>query len=87
MDQAEPQAAALSRRSKNAITLQIIAALIAYLLVRLAQLRARSPLSTQAAYRLITTALMQRRSLDALLQPPPSPIDKGPHEQLVMALA
>ncbi len=73
--------------SKNAITLQIIAALIAYLLVRLAQLRARSPLSTQAAYRLITTALMQRRPLDALLQPPPSPIDKGPNEQLVMALA
>jgi hypothetical protein len=36
--------------------------------VRLAQLRARSALSTQAAYRLITTALMQRRSLDALLQ-------------------
>jgi IS4 transposase len=37
--------------SKNAITLQIIAALIAYLLVRLAQLRARSALSTQAAGR------------------------------------
>jgi hypothetical protein len=73
--------------SKNAITLQIIAALIAYLLVRLAQLRARTPLSTQAAYRLITTALMQRRPLDALLQPPPSQIDDDPHEQLVMALA
>jgi hypothetical protein len=73
--------------SKNAITLQIIAALIAYLLVRLAQLRAKTALSTQAAYRLIATALMQRRSLDALLHPPPLPIGKGAHEQLVMALA
>jgi hypothetical protein len=73
--------------SKNAITLQIIAALIAYLLVRLAQLRAGTALSTQAAYRLIATALMQRRSLDALLHPPPLPIGKGAHQQLVMELA
>ena len=73
--------------SKNAITLQVIAALIAYLLVRLAQLRARTVLSMQATYRLIATALMQRRSLDALLHPPPLPIGKSPHEQLVMALA
>jgi hypothetical protein len=30
---------------------------------------------------------MQRRSLDALLQPPPLPIGKGSHQQRVMALA
>jgi hypothetical protein len=64
--------------SKNAITLQIIAALIAYLLVRLAQLQAKTGLSTQAAYRLIATALMQRRSLDALLHPPPTHRNPSP---------
>ena len=40
------------------IAVGVIAALIAYLLVRLAQLRAKTALSTQAAYRLIATALM-----------------------------
>jgi len=73
--------------SKNAVTLQIIAALIAYLLVRLAQIRAKTALSMQAAYRLIATALMQRRPLLALLHPPPSPIGNAPQQQLSMALA
>jgi hypothetical protein len=30
---------------------------------------------------------MQRRSLDALLHPPPLPIGKSTHEQLAMELA
>ncbi len=70
--------------SHNAVSLQILAALIAFLLVRLAQLRGRTALSTQAAFRLIGAALMQRRSLDALLHPPPEPIPAPPSCQFIL---
>lgn len=69
---------------RNAVTLQILAALIAFLLVRLAQLRGRTALSAQAAFRLISAALMQRRSLDALLHPPPEPIPAPSSGQFVL---
>jgi IS4 transposase len=51
--------------SKNAITLQVIAALIAYLLVRLAQLRAKTALSMQAGSLSADRHRAQRRSVDA----------------------
>lgn len=56
--------------SRNAITPQIIAALIAFLLVRLAQLRHRATLPAQAAFRLIQASFLHRRPLRELLHPP-----------------
>ncbi len=70
--------------SRNAVTLQVLTALIAFLLVRLAQLRGRTALATQAAFRLIGAALMQRRSLAALLHPPPEPTHPPASAQLVL---
>jgi hypothetical protein len=72
---------------RNAVTLQVLAALIAFLLVRIAQLRAASALPGQAAFRLIGAAAMQRRNLLALLHhPPPSPTPPSA-PQLALALA
>jgi hypothetical protein len=60
--------------SRNAATIQIMAALIAYLLLRLAQLRNRTELSLQAIARLMPGLLLARRSLDSILnQPDPMP--------------
>jgi transposase len=65
--------------SRNAITLQIIAALIAHLLVRLAQLRGQASIGAQALFRLLPPTCFQRRPLDQLLalpnpaQPPDLP--------------
>ena len=59
--------------SRNAVTLQVIAALIAHLLVRLAQLQGQSELATQAIFRLASHTLLQRRPLEDLLKPPPQP--------------
>ena len=68
--------------SRNAITLQIIAALIAYLLVRLAQQRSRTTLTAQAAFRLIQASCLHRRPLDALLHPPrPPPLPNSTPQQ------
>ena len=68
--------------SRNAITLQIIAALIAYLLVRLAQQRSRTTLTAQAAFRLIQASCRHRRPLDALLHPPrPPPLPNSAPQQ------
>lgn len=59
--------------SRNAVTLQVIAALIAFLLVRLAQLLAFSSLTLQEAFRIIAATLLQRRPLHHLLHPPQPP--------------
>jgi hypothetical protein len=56
--------------SRNAVTLQIIAALIAHLLVRLAQLQGLSALAAQAVFRLVSATLFQRRPITELLRPP-----------------
>lgn len=72
--------------SRNAVTLQIMTALIAFLLVRLAQLRSHTTLAAQAAFRLISAAIMQRRSLDALLYPPPQPPPPQISAQLALRL-
>jgi len=72
--------------SRNAVILQVLAALIAFLLVRLAQLRSRSRLTIQAAFRLIGTTIMQRRSLHALLHPPPNPAPPPCSAQFALTL-
>lgn len=72
--------------SRNAITLQIIAALIAHLLVRLAQLQGAATLALQAIFRLIAATLLQRRSLSELLRPPrQSTVDPSPQFSLIFA--
>ena len=71
------------------MTLQVIAALIAFLLARLAQLRDRAgQLTTQALFRLLQATFLQRRPLDALLRSPPGrPPPPPPNPQLALALA
>lgn len=56
--------------NRNAVTLQIIAAIIAHLLVRLAQLQGRSRLAAQAIFRLSSLTLFQRRPLTDILNTP-----------------
>ena len=56
-------------RSENAIAIQIAVALIAFLLLRLAQLAHKITLPPLTFARLVRTNLMHRRRLDRLLQP------------------
>jgi len=72
--------------TRNAVTLQIIAALIAHLLVRLAQLQGLATLAAQAVFRLLGATLFQRRPINALLRPPTQPPpDTVPQFTLVFA--
>ena len=73
--------------NRNAVTLQIIAAIIAHLLVRLAQLQGRSDLAAQAIFRLSALTLFQRRPLHYLLTKPPAAKDKKPRPQLTLGIA
>ena len=57
--------------SENAVRIQIAVALIAFLLLRLAQAAQKAIPSPITFYRLIRANLMHRRSLDNLLEPPP----------------
>jgi IS4 transposase len=59
--------------SQNAVAIQIAAALIAFLLLRLAQ-TAQSAVKTSLAFaRLVRANLMHRRRLDRLIEPPQQP--------------
>lgn len=60
--------------SENAVRIQIAAALIAYLLLRLAQAAQKSVKSPLAFARLVRANLMHRRRLDRLLEPEPAVI-------------
>ena len=60
--------------SENAVRVQIAVALIAFLLLRLAQAGQHSIASPLAFARLVRANLMHRRRLDRLLQPPDPPI-------------
>lgn len=71
---------------RNAVTIQIMAALIAYLLLRIASLRNNATLSLQALARLMPATLLTRRSIHHLLQPPPDPTPPNP-AQLEIAYA
>jgi IS4 transposase len=57
--------------SENAVRIQVTVALIAFLLLRLAQATQKSILSPLVFSRLVRVHLMQRRSIDNLLAPPP----------------
>ena len=57
--------------SENAVRIQFAVALIAYLVLRLAQAAAKTIKSPLTFARLVCTNLMHRRSLNALLEPPP----------------
>ncbi len=72
--------------SRNAVTLQVIAALIGFLLVRLAQLRAQATLTLQEAFRIISATLLQRRPLNEPLHPPPQPPPSQHDLQLALAI-
>ena len=60
--------------SENAVRIHIAVALIAFLLLRLAQATQQAVKSPLTFARLIQANLMQRRSLDNLLKPPTPPI-------------
>ena len=70
--------------SENAIRIQIAVALIAFLLLRLAQATQRAVDSPLAFARLVRANLMHKRPLDRLLQPHAPPPDQN---QLILALA
>ena len=59
--------------SRNAVTIQIMAALIAYLLLRIAQHRANATLGLQAIARLVQPLALTRRPITELFFPPPPP--------------
>lgn len=61
-------------RSENAVRIQIAVALIAYLLLRLAQETVKIIASPVAFARLVRVNILHRRRLDQLLSPPPIPI-------------
>ena len=69
--------------SENAVRIQIAIALIAYLLLRLAQNAQETIKSPLAFVRLIRTNLMHRKRIDRLLTPEPQP----PHHPNQMALS
>lgn len=58
--------------SENAVRIQIAVALIAFLLLRLAQAAQTAVQSPVVFSRLIRTNLMHRRSFDKMLEPPPT---------------
>jgi len=60
--------------SENAVRIQIAVALIAFLLLRLAQAVQTAISSPLAFARLVRANLMQRRRIDRLLEPDPTPI-------------
>jgi hypothetical protein len=63
--------------SENAIRIQIAAALIAFLLLRLAQTEQNAVTSPLAFARLVRTNLMHRKRIDRLLGPGPKPIQNS----------
>jgi IS4 transposase len=69
--------------SENAVRIQIAVALIAFLLLRLAQALQKTIPSPIVFSRLIRANLMHRRSIDNLLKPPPILED---HQQMSLSL-
>ncbi|MGR4864133.1 transposase, partial [Caulobacter sp. LARHSG274] len=59
-------------RSENAVRIQVAIALIAYLLLRLANDAVKITHGVLAFSRLVRANLMHRRPLDQLLKPPPT---------------
>ena len=57
--------------SRNAIIIQIMAALIVYMLLRLAQLKAKTNLGLQAIARISASLLLAKRPIADIFKPPP----------------
>lgn len=75
-------------RSENAIRLQLIAAMIAYLLLRIAARDSRSPLLALRFADLVRTRLFDRRPLAEIDKPPPHPPHRSnAQNQLTFAYA
>lgn len=72
--------------SENAVIIQIMAALIAYLLIRLASLKHKASLGLQAIARLMPAMLFARRPLTQIFDPPMPP-QQPPKQQLELAYA
>ena len=70
--------------SHNAVSIQVISALIAFLLLRIAQIKAGTALSLQAIARLVQSMALARRPIEELFRPPPSPVT---HDTPQLALA
>ena len=71
--------------SENAVRIQIVTALIAYLLLRLAQIGTGTGLGLQAIARLVAKTTFQRRALIDLFEPPPD--TPQAHDQLKIPFA
>jgi len=69
--------------SENAVRTQIAIAIIAYLLMRIAHAAQKAVPSLLTFIRLVADNLMQTRSINALLKPPPDP----PHNSLQTEMA
>jgi len=61
--------------NENAVRIQIVVALIAFLLLRLAQVAQKVHESPLTFARLVRANLMHRRSIDDLIHPSPPPIN------------
>jgi len=72
-------------RSENAVRIHIAVALIAFLLLRLAQAAQSAVKSPLAFARLVRANLMQRRRIDRLLLPEPNPVSNP--DQLMLQWA
>ncbi len=73
--------------SQNAVKIQIITAMIAYLLIRLAQEAWPTTRGPQHLARLIRANPMHRKSIPELLEPPPRPAKPPADPQISMDLA
>jgi hypothetical protein len=72
--------------SRNAVTIQIMTALIAYLLLRIAQLHHRAQLGLQAIARMMPAFVLDRTPLQLVLHdPPPSPAPRALQIELAYA--
>ncbi len=71
--------------SENAVRIQIAVALIAYLLLRLAQADQKAVESPLAFARLVRTNLMHRRRIDRLLAPDPTP-QQSPNQMALQGI-
>ncbi|WP_421361255.1 IS4 family transposase [Agrobacterium rosae] len=69
-------------KSENAVRIQITVALIAFIILRMAQADQKTIQSPLAFARLVRVNLMHRRRTDRLLKPPTSPLKH--HDQMVL---
>lgn len=68
--------------SENAVRIQILSALIAFLLIKLASQAPHATLTPQAIARLLPAIILTRRSIAPLLKPPDPPPQTAPIPQL-----